>query len=39
MCVGSWSKMGYIQDKDVKVITVLPEVDDDEALEEGWDKI
>jgi hypothetical protein len=32
--------MGYIQDKDVKMVTVLPEVDEDnEILEDGWDTI
>jgi hAT family C-terminal dimerisation region len=39
MCVGSWSKMGYIRDKDVKMMTVLPEVYEDEMLEDGWDTI
>jgi hypothetical protein len=31
--------MGYIRDKDVKMVTTLPEVDGDEILEDGWDTI
>ena len=40
MCVGVWSKLGYVEDQDVKAVTVQAEVDgDEELLEEGWDKI
>jgi hypothetical protein len=27
LCLGIWSEMGYVRDKDVKAATVLPEVD------------
>jgi hypothetical protein len=40
MCFGVWSLMGYVKDNDVKVVSVLPEVDgDEEELEEDWDMI
>ena len=33
--------MGYVKDKDVKVATVLPEVDldDEDELDNNWDAI
>jgi hypothetical protein len=39
MCVGEWSWMGFVKDRDLKAATVLPEVGGDESLEEGWDSI
>ena len=30
LCLGIWSEMGYVRDKDVKAATVLPEVGLDE---------
>jgi hypothetical protein len=40
MCVGAWSLMGYVKDKDIKAAIVLPEVEgDEEDLEEDWDMI
>ena len=39
MCVGEWSRMGFVKDHDVRAVTALPEVGDDEKLEEGWDSI
>jgi hypothetical protein len=40
LCLGEWSKLGYVKDEDVKAVTVQPEVDGEEdELEENWDKI
>ena len=43
MCLGVWSKLGYITDSDVKaVVLTLPEIDeeDDEMeLDINWDRI
>jgi len=40
MCLGSWSWLGLVKDKDIFAVTVLAEVEGDEdALEEGWDAI
>jgi hypothetical protein len=40
MCLGVWSKMGYVKDTDMKSATILPEVDgEEEELAENWDRI
>ena len=41
MCLGAWSLMGYVRDSDVKAVTMLPDLEDDEEepLEENWDMI
>ena len=43
MCLGVWSKLGYVTDSDVKAaVLVLPELDKDEdenELDIDWDKI
>ena len=42
MCLGAWSLMGYVQDSDVKAVTMLPELKEDEEeepLKERWDLI
>ena len=41
MCLGAWSLMGYVRDSDVKAVTMLPDLEDDEEepLEENWDVI
>lgn len=40
MCLGTWSKLGYVKDKDVLAVGRLPDVEDEEEeLEEGWDAI
>ena len=39
LCLGNWSLLGYVKDKDITAITVLPEVVGSEELEEGWDAI
>jgi hypothetical protein len=39
LCLGVWSLMGYVKDKDIKLATVLPEVDEEEDLVEDWDAI
>ena len=42
MCFGAWSLMGYVWDSDVKAVTMLPELKEDEEeepLKENWDLI
>jgi hypothetical protein len=40
MCLGNWSRLGYVRDKDILAITVEPEVEgDEEELPQGWDAI
>lgn len=40
MCLGNWSQLGLVKDKDVHAITMLAEIEEDEEeLEEGWDAI
>ena len=40
MCIGAWSLLGYVKDKDIFVVATLPEVEGDEdKLDENWDNI
>ena len=40
MCLGTWSKLGYVKDKDVHTVGRLPDVEGEEdELKEGWDAI
>ena len=40
MCLGSWSQLGLVKDRDIFAIIALSEVEGDEdTLEEGWDAI
>jgi hypothetical protein len=40
MCVGAWSLLGYVKDRDIKAVVSLPEVaGDEEVLDEEWDNI
>jgi hypothetical protein len=40
MCLGDWSLLGLVKDKDVFAVTVQPEVDgNEEELLDGWDAI
>jgi hypothetical protein len=39
LCLGNWSLLSYVKDKDITAITVLPEVVGSKELEEGWDAI
>ena len=44
MCLGVWSKLGYVRDKDIHKITVLEEVttvgeEKMEELSKDWDAI
>jgi hypothetical protein len=40
MCVGNWSRLGYVRDQDVCAVTMLPDVEgDEEDLQDGWDAI
>ena len=37
MCLGSWSKLGFVKDKDIRAITILAEVEgNEEQLQDGW---
>ena len=40
MCLGNWSKLGYVKDKDVLAVAALPDVEgNEEELPDGWDAI
>lgn len=39
LCLGVWSLMGYVKDKDIKLTTMLPEIEEEEDLVEDWDAI
>jgi hypothetical protein len=41
MCVGEWSKLGYVRDKDVLVVTIQPDVEGnkEDPLLDKWDAI
>jgi hypothetical protein len=40
MCLGAWSKMGYVKDSDVMEAAKLPDVKGNEAkLDSDWDHI
>ena len=40
MCLGNWSLLGFVKDKDIYAVTVQPEVEgEEEELPEGWDTI
>ena len=41
LCLGVWSRMDYVGDKDVKAAIVLPEVglDEEDILSDDWDAI
>ena len=41
MCVGEWSKLGYVRDKDVLAVTMQPDVEGnkEDPLLDGWDAI
>jgi len=40
MCIGAWSPLGYVKDRDVRAVTALPELDGvEEELREDWDAI
>lgn len=42
LCLGEWSKLGLVDDKDILAVTQSPEVEGIETLDElesGWDRI
>jgi len=42
LCLGVWSKLGYVRDSDVKAETLQPVIEGEESLDElkdGWDAI
>ena len=39
MCVGIWSKFGYVKDEDVLAVSQLPDIDAEKELKEDWDAL
>lgn len=42
MCLGVWSRLGYVNDIDIKAVVILPEVSTntkDAEIAVGWDAI
>jgi hypothetical protein len=41
LCLGSWSLLGLVKDKDVLNVAVMPDVEGEEEIElgDGWDSI
>ena len=41
LCLGCWSLLGLVQDKDVEAVTRLADVEgaEEPPLEDGWDRI
>lgn len=46
MCLGDWSRLGFVEDEDVLAVACLPEVPENEGdkegdvlMPEGWDTI
>jgi len=40
LCLGGWSLLGLVKDKDVTTVTCKPDLEGEEQeLEEGWDDI
>ena len=40
MCLGVWSRLGYVKDSDLLAASTLPDVvGEEEELELGWDTI
>ena len=40
LCLGIWSSMDYVKDRDLKVATILPGAEsDDKELASNWDAI
>jgi len=40
MCLGNWSRLGYVRDKNVFAVTMKPDLKgDEEDLLDGWDAI
>ena len=40
LCLGGWSEMGYVSDKDILAVAILPEViGEEQALSLDWDSM
>lgn len=42
MCLGIWSILGYVKDRDITSVTALPDLEDgmeEEGIEDGWDMV
>jgi hypothetical protein len=42
MCLGVWSRLGYVSNSDIKAVVILPGIPADEkedTLADGWDAI
>lgn len=39
MCLGAWSILGLVEDADIKAVANLPDVLDDDDLDNRWDYV
>jgi hypothetical protein len=42
MCLGVWSALGYVKNRDITLVTSQPDLEDgveEDMLEEGWDMV
>jgi hypothetical protein len=39
MCVGEWSRKGYIKARDIKAVTMLPELEGEDEFDDALDGI
>lgn len=39
LCLGTWSKLGFIKDNDILDVAKLQDVEGEDRLDEGWDEI
>ncbi|KAG2079838.1 ectomycorrhizas secreted protein, partial [Suillus discolor] len=39
LCVGLWSQLGLVKDRDIHSTASLPDIEAEEELQDGWDSI
>jgi hypothetical protein len=39
LCLGDWSLLDMISNKDLKVVAAMPDTEADEVMPDGWDNI
>jgi hypothetical protein len=39
LCLGHWSLLELIKSEDVESVSKLPDIQEEEELEEGWDAL
>jgi hypothetical protein len=39
VCLGSWSLLNLVKADDLKAAAELPELNEEQELEDGWDRI